>query len=230
MQLSAAGRSLILPGWGQLELGRRRGWAYVVGEAVLWTVWAERRGKGYEFRDAYRDLAWDVARERTGTRIDGAWPYYETLTKWRRSGAFDRDASRNGTQPETDPSSYNGSIWQLATGLYFPLGMPPGESDPAYQAALGYYESRAYGPAFLWDWTSHESELDEYNHLIDESDDRFRQATTAIGAVLANHLLSAVDAFLAARVPRAPRLRATPEMNTVPGRWTLEARLDAGPR
>jgi len=217
-----AARSLVVPGWGQTTLGQRRALAYVAAEALLWAFWAERRGKGRDLRDAYRDLAWGTARQPAAlSRLDGPWAYYEALSNWTRSGAFDRDAALAGIQPEEDPATFNGSVWALARGIHFAGGTPsPGE--PAYEAAVDWYRERAYGEAFLWDWTGQDDALHEYRGLIRRSDDRFRQATAALGAVLANHALSGADAFLSARLRGATRVRlAIPQPGERPDVWVV---------
>lgn len=208
-QAGAATRSLAIPGWGQRALGQRRAYAYAAAEALFWAVWVERRSKGSALRSDYRDLAWSAGRLAAGERHDTSWAYYEALSKWTRSGAFDRDPSTAGLQPEEDPTTFNGSIWALARGIHF-RGGTPGPGDPAWEAALVWYGERAYREGFLWDWTGREGDLAEYRRLIHESDDRFRQATTALGAVLANHLLAGADAFLSARVPGTAALRLRP--------------------
>lgn len=213
----AAGRSLVLPGWGQHALGQRRSLAYGVAEAALWVFWGNRRSQGGDLRDAYRDLAWSVARHGSGARTDGDWDYYETLSRWRSSGAFDRNAGAAGIQPEEDATTFNGSVWRLAEGLHFG-GTTPEPGDPRYEAALAFYRDRAYGDAFLWDWTGKDADLDRFKDLIDDSDQRFRQATTGLGAVLANHLLSATDAYLSAQLPGDAGVRLSPQApGTTPG-------------
>ncbi len=218
---NVAGRSLLLPGWGQHRLHQRRWIGYAVVEAGLWALWAERRAGGSDLRGQYRDLAWQEGRVQATSRVDGDWAYYERLSKWTRSGQFDRDPQRAGVQPEDNAGTYNGWIWGLAQGLYFQQGQTPSEDDPAYGRALAYYQERAYGPGFLWDWTGNEPSLTEFNHLIDRSDDRFRQATAAMGAVFANHLLSGADAFLSARTSHPTGIRVIPEPWGRGARWTL---------
>lgn len=222
---SAAGRSLVLPGWGQLALGQRRAWGYLAVEVALWAYWADRRSAGADARRAYRDLAWSRARLAAGVRVDGDWAYYETLEEWTRSGAYDADPSRPGVQPEQDATSFNGYVWSLARGQYLPGDGPPDEGDPRYTRALAYYEERAYGAAYLWDWSGKEGELARYKGLIRESDDRFQRATTALGAVLANHFLSATDAFLSARLPGEAGLRVVPGSALGPRGWTVGMNL-----
>jgi hypothetical protein len=221
----AAARSLALPGLGQHALGQGRAWLYLAAEAALWAYWGNRRSEAADARAGYRDLAWSEARLAAGVRQDGDWPYYETLTKWTTSGAYDRDPGRSGLQPEEDPGTFNGSVWQLATGFFLPSGAEIDESDPRYAQALAFYEERAYSGAFLWDWSGKDPALGRYKELIRRSDDRLRQATNALGGVLANHLLSATDAWLSARTSADLRLRVLPGPDGGAGGWTLAVRL-----
>ncbi|MDH3271958.1 MAG: hypothetical protein OEN56_11520 [Gemmatimonadota bacterium] len=196
---AAALASALLPGTGQHLLGQDRRWVYLGLEALGWIGYFERRSAGGDLRDQYRDFAWERARIRSGQRLDGDFDYYETMTKWTRSGAYDSDPGSAGLQPEADGSTFNGSIWALAQQLFIPTGVTVPETDPRYQRALEYYGSRAYGQEFLWDWTGTGSAQDDFGGLIRSSDDRFRQATNVLGLVLANHLVSTIDAFVSAR-------------------------------
>lgn len=194
----AAALSALVPGAGQYRLGQRRTWMYLVLEAAGWIVYVDRRAAGADLRDRYRDFAWTEARIQTGARRDPDFDYYETLTKWERSGAFDADPGTPGVQPESDPATFNGSVWSLATGLFF-SGMDVPESDPRFQRALDFYGQRAYGSEFLWDWNGDGAAQGEFDRLIRRSDDRFKEATNVLGLVIVNHVVSAVDAFVSAR-------------------------------
>jgi hypothetical protein len=189
--------SLALPGLGQHQLGKSRKWLFAGIEVAAWAVYLERRSAAGSLRDDYRDFAWQVGRLQAGPRVDGDFNYYETLSKWDRSGAFDRDAVSSGLQPEADPSTFNGTTWARAQAIFLGGGGQPG--DPGFAQALEYYEARAYQTEFLWDWTRSTGGRSRLGELISESDSRFRQATTAVGVVIANHLASAVDAFLSTR-------------------------------
>lgn len=215
--LGMAGLSLALPGAGQHALGQNRKWLYAALEVVGWAVFLERRSAGGEYRDRYRDFAWTQGRIQSAPRVDGDFDYYETVSKWSASGGFDVDSGLPGVQPETDPTTYNGSIWVLASQIFIggAGAVPP--SDPRYQSALAYYDDRAYHAAFLWDWSGVPGGREQLGGLIKASDDRFRQATTAVGVVIANHLIAAADAYLSARGRQAPvRLDLVPTM-AVPG-------------
>ena len=221
--------SAVLPGAGQHLLDQPRKWAYLALEAAGWFFYVDRRSSGGELKAAYRDFAWEEARIQSGSRLDGDFDYYETLTKWGRSGAFDADPGSSGVQPEDDPSTFNGSIWGLATGLFLPDGPSTPPSDPQYERALEYYESRGYDTDFLWDWTGTGDAQDEYAGLISESDERYRQATNVVGAIIANHVVSAVDAYLSARgVPTPSEIRVAPGLGPSGNRWYADVRIGVG--
>ena len=195
---NAALRSALIPGAGQFALGQRRSWAYLGLEVIGWGIYLDRRRAGADLRDAYRDFAWAEGRLQAGARVDGDFDYYETLSKWDRSGSFDTDAGLAGIQPEDDPSAFNGLIWSRATGI-FSVDSGAGPGDVRYDQAIAYYRERAYGAEFLWDWTRVPGARSTFAGIIESSDDRFRQASSALGFVIANHLVSAVDAFVSAR-------------------------------
>lgn len=195
---NAALRSALIPGVGQFTLGQRRSWAYLGLELIGWGFYLDRRRAGADLRDAYRDFAWAEGRLQTGARVDGDFDYYETLSTWDRSGSFDADTGRAGIQPEDDASVFNGLIWSRAMGI-FSVDSGAGPGDVRYDQAIAYYSERAYGTEFLWDWTRVPGARSTFAGIIESSDDRFRQASNALGFVIANHLVSAVDAFVSAR-------------------------------
>ena len=197
--------SALIPGAGQHLLGQKRKWVYGAIEVVGWILYLDSRSQGFDLRDNYRDFAWNQARLRSGPRVDGGFDYYETLSKWGRSGAFDDDAGMSGVQPEVDPTAFNGMIWTRATQLFLPGGATVPVTDPSYQRAIAYYGEHAYGSQFLWDWSGSGTARDEYGGIITDSDAHFRRATNVLGVLIANHVISAVDGFLSAR-GRASRL------------------------
>ncbi len=193
-------KSAALPGWSQWSLGESRSWAYFAIEGIGLWVYLDRRARGNARRGAYRTLAWDAGRIQLGPRVDGDFDFYERMSNFERSGAFDADPALAGIQPERDGATYNGRIWGLAEGLFLGAG-PAVPGAPGYAQALEYYRERAYGQAFLWDWTLDPTSRGRFQRLIGESDDAFRTARTAVGILIANHLVSAIDAFLITRTP-----------------------------
>ncbi len=183
--------------------------AYLAAEAALWWVFADGRSAGAGGRDAYRDLAWDVARAGTTERRDGDFEYYERLTRWARSGAFDAQPGVAGVQPETDPTTFNGDAWRLARELFWGGSDVPPTPD-AEAAALDYYRGRAYDEDFVWDWSGAPAEQQRFARLIRESDDGFARARLAVGGLVANRFLSTADVWLSSRTPGTTELRLVP--------------------
>ncbi len=192
--------SALLPGLGQRKLGKGRWLAYLAVEGAAWIGYGHARSSATDQRGQYQDLAWDVARTFNGARIDGDFPYYETMEKFLTSGAFDTDPVAPGIQPQMDLSTFNGRTWSLATEIHFPPGSNPVPGDPAYEAALADYRARAYDERFEWTWAGQPDAHTDYMDLIESSDGSFRRASQFLGVVIANHLLSAVDAFVTARI------------------------------
>ncbi|NIP79932.1 MAG: hypothetical protein GWM90_12195 [Gemmatimonadetes bacterium] len=219
--------SLVLPGAGQAALGLRRWAAYGLVEVGLWAVHLEAGADVRSLTDRYRDLAWEEARAASERpRRDGDWDYYEHMTQYLSSGAYDLTPGIAGLQPETDEGTYNGTVWALARALFLPPGAG-GPGSPEYALALDYYQERAAGPAFLWSWEGNEAALDRFRALIREADDEARLESTALGLVLANHLVSAVDAFVVARMRANPGLRLDSRLTPVgPAlRWSVGLRI-----
>lgn len=220
--------SLVLPGAGQAALGLKRWLVYGALELAFWGVHLEAAADYRRLATAYRDLAWEAARSPTGPaeRVDGSFGYYETVSQYVTSGAYDRDPGAPGLQPEDDPATYNGTVWELARQLFLPGGTgDPGTS--AYDDALAYYEEKAAGPGFLWDWSGRLSELDRYRGIIRDADAEARVRATALGLVLANHMVSAVDALVVARLRGEAGVRLESRIHETPGpmRWDVGVRI-----
>jgi hypothetical protein len=198
--------SLLVPGTGQLLGGRARGAVYLVVEALLITRTLALSSEGQREQERYRELAFEVARGQfQPIEQDTVFEYYEQMGRYVESGPFDADPGP-GFAPPTDLRTYNGQIWDLARTTFFPdpdNEPPPG--SPEYERALAFYQSRAIGPNFQWSWRNAGLEQDLYRQTIAASDEAFREATTMLGLLLANHLLSAVDAFVSERLSRPDR-------------------------
>ncbi len=227
--------SAAIPGAGQWFLGQGRWPAYLAVEAWAWLQFLDWRREGHELQGRYRDLAWFVARRvSTGPRTEAGWDYYEALTKFQSSGAYDSNPLLPGVQPEEDPATFNGSIWALARDIYLPGDpeTPAEEGSEPYEKAFSYYLSRAYAPELAWDWGSNALLQEEYASLIKEADEALRSSTSMIGVILANHLLSAVDALVSGRLGIVGEGEPTLEFQLLPGPYythqvALQFRLPA---
>ena len=196
--------SAALPGAGQVVLKQDRFVAYMAVEGYFWLRFYADRREGLRQRDAYRKLANDVARAGFSTEKPvGNFEYYERMEHYIESGVF--DAVPGGSiQPETDTTTFNGSIWLLARRTYWTdPDVPPPAGSPAYLRAEALYRDRAVLPAFRWSWRDAQLEQDLYRRTISQSNEAFRRAVQDLGVVLANHVLSTVDAYVAVRLQRA---------------------------
>lgn len=193
--------------------------AWLIARVVAWDRKADREAQ------EYRDLAFDIARRSfTNVRQDGPFEYYESMEKFVESGVYDLDAGP-GFAPETDTTTFNGSLWLLARRTFFanPDSAPPPDS-PAFIGALAFYRTRAVADDFRWSWRNAQLEQDAFRGTIRASDEAYRQRTNFMGALILNHLASAVDAFLSARGRRPaamPRMdfRSDPEEVTLSWRF-----------
>ena len=202
---SAAGAflaSAVAPGAGQYRLGAGRWVAYAAVEAWAWINWLDTRSEANDLERAYRDLAWSVARRLSvGARQDREFEYYERMSHFAESGSFDADPAVAGLQPEEDPGTFNGSVWALARAIYFPADADStAPTGGALAAALDYYRRNAIEPAFAWSWGGNQLEHEHFKSLIGQSDAAARAGTTLLGVILVNHVVSAVDALLTARL------------------------------
>jgi hypothetical protein len=195
-----------VPGSGQLLAGQDRGAVYLAAEGLLLIRYFSFQSEGNRQSKRYRNLAFTVARAPFDPAIrDTAFSYFETMGKYLESGPFDTDEGP-GFSPPVDSVSYNGLQWQLARQTFFadPDSAPNIDSEE-YQRALSFYRERAVGPGFQWSWRNAGLEQDLYRRTIDDSDEGYRKATTHLGLILANHLISAVDAFISNRLSRNGR-------------------------
>jgi hypothetical protein len=220
--------SAFVPGAGQYLLGADRWVPYIAVELWGWISYFRRRGEARDLERRYRDLAWSVARRiSVGPRRDSIFEYYEDMGRFSASGTFDAEPGLDGLQPELDRTTYNGDLWLLSRALFIPGGRSLPPEHPDYQLALAYYQENAVPPSFAWAWGDSDLERQVFAGVIRESDDAFRDSTRLLGIILANHVVSAVDALVLARLraeggERRLRFRLGTSIEPDPGglRWT----------
>jgi hypothetical protein len=202
--------SLVLPGSGQLLSGRDRGMVYLAAEAFVLSRFLQLTHDAHRGADRYRTLAFAVARRGfAATRRDTVFEYYETMEKFTASGEFDSDPGP-GLAPEDDPTTYNGSMWLLARRTFWSdPNIPPPPTSPEYQLALQFYRNHAVGPDFRWSWRDAPLEQQEFRATISSSDNAYRRAQNQLGLLLANHLVSAIDALISSRLSAGLRRPTT---------------------
>ncbi len=198
--------SLVVPGSGQLLAGQDRGALYLASELFFLSQFVRLNQVAHQQADRLRDLAFDVARRSYAPSPavrDTAFEYFEQMGEFSSSGAFNRGTGPSFV-PEGDPATYNGAMWLLARRTFWDdPNVPPPPGSPQYLRALQFYFTRAVGPNFLWSWRDAALEQQEYRRAIRRSDDAFRQAQNQVGLLLANHLVSAIDALISNRLSAA---------------------------
>ncbi|MGZ8376918.1 MAG: hypothetical protein ACXW0Z_06710 [Gemmatirosa sp.] len=197
---------------------------YAALELYTWLQLAESRRDSRRARAEYRRIARDVARQPCAAPCPvGDWDYYERLENPDYVGSGRFDAVPGGAiDPETADSTYNGFVWRLARELYLPAGGQVATTDPAYQRALSYYQQRAYGDAYAWSWRDRQNLLGEYRLTVSRQNSADQSTTNALSVLVANRVLSLVDAFVTIRAGRAgpggpTELNATLPWDRVPG-------------
>jgi hypothetical protein len=216
-----------VPGVGQLLAHEDRGAVYLVAELYGLSRYLQLRHQGRVEGARFRDLAFQVARRSFGPmQRDTLFEYFETMERFVASGQFNRDTGP-GLTPESDPTTYNGSVWLLARRTFWSdPDVPPPPTSPEYQHALQFYVTRAVGPGFLWTWRDAPLARNEFRATIHASDDAYRRAQNQLGLLLANHLVSAVDAFVSSRLSEAVRRPARLETTiTAPDRARFAVRM-----
>ena len=209
--------SLLVPGTGQLMAGQDRGAVYLAAEVYLLSRYLQLDHQATQEATRYQDLGFDVAR-RTFQPVgkDTVFEYYEQMGRFVESGVYDVDGPGGAFVPERDAKTYNGSVWLLARRTFWAdPNVPPDPASWQYAQALAFYRARAVTPNFQWSWREHSLEHQVFGEYMHTSDDAFRKAQSQIGLLLANHLVSAIDALISARMSAAAGRNA--EMRTSVG-------------
>jgi hypothetical protein len=209
--------SAALPGMGQAVYGQKRWLPYVALEVWAWLQYADARRESSRRQRDYQTLARDVARSPfPGPHPDGDFEYYEHMLKNIESGDFDVMPG-GAIDPETDTATYNGSRWLDARRLYWEdPNDPPPVGSPAYVNAIEFYTLNAIPTHFRWSWRLASVEYDAYRRTIVRSNVAYKRSVEYLGVIIANHALSAVDAFVTLRL----RTRAE-----IPGHLELQGQL-----
>jgi hypothetical protein len=193
--------SALVPGAGQLLLKQRRAAAYLALEAAGLAFYMSQTRDGRRQRNRYREIASTVARAPfTPDGPRGNWDYYERMEKFVASGNYDV-VSGGALDPETDEETYNGTVWLLARETYWrDADVPPDAGSTEYAAAIAFYVQRAVPTEMRWSWAGQPDAYQRFRAAISGSNSAFRSAGHTASLVIANHFLSAVDAYVSVRV------------------------------
>ncbi len=194
--------SAAIPGLGQLMLHQDRFVAYAALETFVLLQYAKDIHESNVQQSQSRDLALRVARKDfvdPANAPNGPWDYYETLEEYVQSGRY--TLVPGAIVPDTTSGTYNAKIWlEARLNHWANPDVPPPTGSAAYNAAIDEYARRATQPQYRWSWINAELERDLYIAQINKRNDAFRHATTDLSIILANHILSMVDAFATIRV------------------------------
>ncbi len=193
--------SAAVPGAGQLLLRQRRGVAYLLFEAAGLAYYVSQSSDGRRQRDLYKDISRRVARSAFMPNGPvGDWDYYERMEKFGSSGRFDV-VPGDAVDPEYDEQTYNGAVWALARQTFWrDPETPPATGSTEYGLAIAFYSDRAVRPEMAWSWAGEPEAYQQFRGAISGSNSAFRSATTSASVIIANHFLSAIDAYVSAHL------------------------------
>jgi hypothetical protein len=165
--------SAALPGSGQLYAGSRRGVAYLLVEAGLATGYVLTRRRAEDMRDDY------VRDVRTNVKFDGAGSFDAwNLEDFEHATLFD-NWHNVYTDESGQPLERVGKFYWKDREAFKTSDEQLGEAIPDSNLRLQAYDLR------------------------NRSNDRFKRARNLLGVLLFNHLVSAVDARIAAKARNA---------------------------
>jgi hypothetical protein len=193
--------SVAIPGTGELYVGaKKRAIGFLAVEAVAWTWYLTQRSSGKNKEDEYMDFA------------DMKWKEYAYLdwySHWEdwynaRRGDNDPDFDKQFTHhlPDSKDDDYYEMIGKYDQFSYGWIGNPqnylPGDFAPN-DSLLGYtFEQTTYHICRGVDATA-TTNRDDYMTTRDDANKLLKRAGWGISAALFNHVISAVDAALAAK-------------------------------
>jgi hypothetical protein len=193
--------SVVVPGSGQLVMRQPRAAAFLGIEAYEWIQLLESTRNAHDLRSEYRRIAREVARSNVkGPRPDGSWAYYESMEEYPASGSFNLGTGAD-IVPETDETTFNGALWRKARGIFWvDADSPPPRTDASFQKALDFYLDQAVRDEFAWTWKNAQISQAEYSNTILRYNRATRDVRNALGIILANHLVSGIDALATVRI------------------------------
>jgi hypothetical protein len=180
--------------------------AYLGIDVYEWIQLVESTRDAHRLRAEYRRIAREVARSPFGgTFPDGPWAYYEAMSEpWYPASGRYSLGSGSEVVPETDEGTFNGQLWRKARSIYWvDIDQAPAKTDAAYTSALSFYERQAVRDDYTWTWKDNEFSRQEFVTTIARYNSATRDVRGTLGVILANHLVSAIDAFATVRIRSA---------------------------
>jgi hypothetical protein len=178
-------RSLLIPGWGELSQKNSSGYVFLTSELLLWSS----RYYYLEEADLKDKASFDYAVKfaNIDPNQDYSNEYFFHLKRYDSSGY--------------ETGGYNAYIVELAKNLY----------PEDLEAQTEYINANAYSDEYFWQWDD-DNKQHEYAILRKRIIQYNDYAKTIVGAILANHLISAINSL---RInSRLKRLQAGIEFNS----------------
>lgn len=161
-------QSIAVPGLSQVRNGHGYGYAMLGAEAgIISTMLLLNAEKNLKMQE-YHEYALKFAHISNESHPD---QYYRDLSRYNSSGF--------------EAGGYNAGVRQDAIALY------PG--DPAQQQA--YIDANMYPDDLAWSWDSSQNRAD-YSKIRVRTQDLRDYGKMAVGVLIANHLISGVNALL----------------------------------
>jgi hypothetical protein len=193
--------SAFIPGTGELYVGaEKRGIAFLAVEAMAWTWYFTQHSSGKNKEDDFKVFADDEWKE---------WAYLDWYGHWEdwydaRRGENDPNFSQIFTHhlPGQKNDDYYEMIGKYDQFSYGWIGTPneylPGNFAPN-DSLLGYtFDQTTFHICRGVDGTATRNR-DDYMTMRDDANRLLKRASWGISAALFNHVISAVDAALAAK-------------------------------
>ena len=178
-------RSLLIPGWGELSQKNNSGYILLTSELLFWSS----RYYFLEEADLKDKASFNYAVKFAHIDPNRAYSneYFFHLKKYDSSGY--------------ETGGYNAYIVELAKNLY----------PEDLEAQTAYINANAYSDEHFWQWDD-DNKQHEYAILRKRIIQYNDYAKTLIGAILANHLISAINSL---RIhSKLKRLQAGIELNS----------------
>ena len=161
-------RSAIIPGWGELAAGNKTGLVFLASEVLLLST----RFYFIEEADLKAKASYNFAVKyaHIDPDLDLSDEYYYHMSRYMNSGF--------------NTGGYNAHIVEIAKARY--------PDDP--EAQTQYIEENSYSDDEYWGWDN-EDKQNDYSILRKRITQYGDYAKAITGAVIANHIISALNAF-----------------------------------
>ena len=186
----------------------------------------DRQAFGERFRQRFADPAFEAERPALERIEEIAWQGYSQSRKSPRT----RPAGAGFAEPDYELSEdwlQTRDRLHRAQERWADPATPPDTTSTEWMRAVAFYRSRAYDQLYRWSWSQAPVEYSEFKGLIRESNDANRRALQDLGVIIANHVLSTVDAYITVRLRRNTESNGFALRGSIP--FSLFLRLRSNP-